>query len=130
MPAALQVTMDVLAFTFFIFLIGRLGKVELAISNIAFSIQSIAFMPAIGFSMGLSTLVGQSLGRNDVDASLRYTKQTIYILLSYTLFLDLLFLFVPHWMLDLFLFSDKGGASCQDLNDSCHLKIPDTAGFG
>ena len=66
-PAALQFTMDVLAFTFFIFLIGRLGEIELAVSNIAFSIQSIAFMPAIGFSIGLSTLVGQSLGRNDVD---------------------------------------------------------------
>jgi MATE family multidrug resistance protein len=114
-PAALQFTMDVLAFTFFIFLIGRLGKVELAISNIAFSIQSIAFMPAIGFSMGLSTLVGQSLGRNDVDASLQYTKQTIFILLSYTLLLGLLFVFVPHWMLDLFLISGKGGTSYQDL---------------
>jgi len=116
-PAALQFTMDVLAFTFFIFLIGRLGKVELAISNIAFSIQSIAFMPAIGFSMGLSTLVGQSLGRYDVDASLQYTKQTIIILLTYTLLLGLLFLCVPHWMLNLFLFSDKGGASYQDLLD-------------
>ena len=116
-PAALQFTMDVLAFTFFIFLIGRLGKVELAISNIAFSIQSIAFMPAIGFSMGLSTLVGQSLGRNDVAASLQYTKQTIFILLTYTLLLDLAFFFVPHWILDLFLFSDKGGASYRNLLD-------------
>ena len=116
-PAALQFTMDVMAFTFFIFLIGRLGKAELAISNIAFSIQSIAFMPAIGFSMGLSTLVGQSLGRNDVDASLHYTQQTIIILLTYTLILDLLFLIGPHWILDLFLFSDKGGGSYQDLLD-------------
>jgi MATE family multidrug resistance protein len=116
-PAALHFTMDVLAFTFFIFLIGRLGRTELAISNIAFSIQSIAFMPAIGFSMGLSTLVGQSLGRSDVDAAMQFTKQTIYILLSYTLLLDLLFLFVPHWMIHLFLFSDRGGASYRALFD-------------
>ena len=33
-PAALQFTMDVFAFTFFIFMVGRLGKVELAVSNI------------------------------------------------------------------------------------------------
>jgi MATE family multidrug resistance protein len=117
MPAALQFTMDVLAFTFFIFLIGRLGKVALAISNIAFSIQSIAFMPAIGFSIGLSTLVGQSLGRDDVDAAMQYTKQTIFILLSYTLLLDLLFLSAPHKMIELFLFSDRSGALYQDLLD-------------
>ena len=117
MPAALQFTMDVLAFTFFIFLVGRLGTVELAISNIAFSIQSIAFMPAIGFSIGLSTLVGQSLGRDNVDAALQYTKQTICILLAYTLLLDLLFLLVPHKLIELFLLSDIGGASNQVLLD-------------
>ena len=107
-PAALQFTMDVLAFTFFIFMIGRLGKIELAVSNIAFSIQSIAFMPAIGFSIGLSTLVGQSLGKNDVDAALQFTKQTVIILMAYTLLLDMLFLTIPDWMLQLFLAAERG----------------------
>jgi MATE family multidrug resistance protein len=116
-PAALQFTMDVLAFTFFIFWVGRLGKVELAVSNIAFSIQSIAFMPAIGFSMGLSTLVGQSLGRNDIDGALQFTKQTIYLLLSYTLLLDMLFIFRPHWMLRLFIAVESDAAAYQLLLD-------------
>jgi MATE family multidrug resistance protein len=108
-PAALQFSMDVLAFTFFIFLIGRLGKIELAVSNIAFSIQSIAFMPAIGFSMGLSTLVGQSLGRNDVDGALQFTRQTVIILMAYTLMLDLLFLCLPEWLLHLFIAAESDG---------------------
>ena len=116
-PAALQFTMDVLAFTFFIFFIGRLGKIELAISNIAFSIQSIAFMPAIGFSMGLSTLVGQSLGANNVNAALRFTKQTVCILLAYTLLLDLLFLCFPHALLDIFLAAENGGPAYGELVD-------------
>jgi MATE family multidrug resistance protein len=114
-PAALQFTMDVLAFTFFIFLIGRIGKIELAVSNIAFSIQSIAFMPAIGFSIGLSTLVGQSLGRNDVDGAIQFTKQTLWILLTYTLLLDFLFLFGPHWVLPLFIAAESSGASYPQL---------------
>jgi MATE family multidrug resistance protein len=113
----MQFVMDVLAFTFFIFLVGRLGKTELAISNIAFSIQSIAFMPAIGFSIGLSTLVGQSLGRNDVDGALQFTKQTVLILLAYTLLLDLVFLFTPHWMLRLFLAAESGAASYEQVLD-------------
>lgn len=101
-PAALQFVMDVFAFTFFIFMVGRLGKAELAASNIAFSIESIAFMPAFGFSIGLSTLVGQSLGRNDVPGAIRYTRQTIVILLSYILLLDLLFFLAPHWVIKIF----------------------------
>jgi len=110
-PAALQFAMDVFAFTFFIFMVGRLGKVALAASNIAFSIESIAFMPAFGFSVGLSTLVGQSLGRNDVEGAIRYTKQTICILLSYILLLDLLFFLVPHWVIQLFAKAESTGTS-------------------
>lgn len=116
-PAALQFAMDVLAFTFFIFSIGRLGEIELAISNIAFSIQSIAFMPAIGFSMGLSTLVGQSLGRNDVDGALQFTRQTVWILLTYTLLLALIFILAPHWMLGLFLAAESGAEPYRQLLD-------------
>jgi MATE family multidrug resistance protein len=114
-PAALQFTVDVFAFTFFIFMVGRLGKVELAVSNIAFSVESIAFMPAIGFSMGLSTLVGQSLGRNDVAAALQYTKQTIYILLTYMVLLDILFFLAPHWILKLFIRNTGDSLSTQQL---------------
>jgi MATE family multidrug resistance protein len=116
-PAALQFTMDVFAFTFFIFMVGRLGKVALAASNIAFSIESIAFMPAFGFSIGLSTLVGQALGRNDVEDAIRYTKQTICILLSYILLLDLLFFLAPHWVIKLFATAEGTGASYQQTMD-------------
>ncbi len=107
-PAALQFTMDVLAFTFFVFMVGRLGKIELAVSNVALSVQSLAFMPAFGFSMGLSTLVGQSLGRNHVDDALRYTHQTLKVLLAYTLLLGLLFIAIPQWILGVF-GGDGGG---------------------
>ena len=101
-PAALQFTLDVLAFTFFVFMVGRLGKTELAVSNIALSIQSIAFMPAFGFSMGLSTLVGQALGRNDAAAAQRYTRQTIHVLLTYTVLLGGVFFIFPNRLLGLF----------------------------
>ena len=106
-PASLQFTIDVFAFTFFIFAVGRLGKVELAISNIAFSLESIAFMPAIGFSLGLSTLVGQSLGRNDVGAALRFTRQTIFVLMAYIACVDLILLLAPHPVLGIFLEAER-----------------------
>jgi len=102
LPAALQFALDVFAFTFFIFMVGRLGKVALATSNIVISIESIAFMPAYGFSIGLSTLVGQSLGRQDVAGAIRYTRQTTFILLAYVLMLAVIFLSAPHWVMKLF----------------------------
>jgi multidrug resistance protein, MATE family len=114
-PAALQFTSDVFAFTFFIFMVGRLGRIELAVSNIAFSVESLAFMPAVGFSMGLSTLVGQSLGRNDVDAARLFTKQTICLLLGYMLLLDLLFFSAPRWILAIFIMGERGSAAYPQL---------------
>ena len=116
-PAALQFVMDIFAFTFFIFMVGRLGKVPLAASNMAFSIESIAFMPAFGFSIGLSTLVGQALGRNDVEGAIRYTRQTIFILLSYILLIDLLFFLAPHWVIQLFATPESTGASYRQTMD-------------
>jgi MATE family multidrug resistance protein len=101
-PSAVQFSMDVFAFTFFIFMVGRIGKLELAVTNIVLSIDSLAFMPMMGFSLGTSTLVGQALGRNRVDEALAATKATIHIVLFYIFLLLFLFLFLPQPLLELF----------------------------
>ena len=101
-PSAVQFCMDIFAFTFFILMVGRIGKLELAVTNIVLSINSLAFMPMMGFSLGTSTLVGQALGRNRVDEALAATKATIHIVLFYIFWLLLLFLFLPRPLLELF----------------------------
>jgi MATE family multidrug resistance protein len=101
-PSAVQFCLDIFAFTFFIFMEGRIGKLELAVTNIVLSINSLAFMPMMGFSLGTSTLVGQALGRNRVDQALAATKATIHIVLFYIFLLLLLFLLVPQPLLELF----------------------------
>jgi len=106
LPGSLQFSLDVFAFTFFVFMVGRLGAAELAINNIVLSIESIAFMPNLGFSIGLSTLAGQALGKNDVNQAINVTRQTIYILGGYILILDLVLMTAPHWILALFLDAD------------------------
>jgi MATE family multidrug resistance protein len=102
MPSAIQFCMDIFAFTFFILMVGRIGKLELAVTNIVLSVNSLAFMPMMGFSLGTSTLVGQALGRNRVDQALAATRATIHIVLFYIFWLLLLFLFVPGPLLELF----------------------------
>ncbi|MCP4670186.1 MAG: MATE family efflux transporter, partial [Desulfobacula sp.] len=61
-PGGVQFFLDILAFTFFILIVGRLGKQELAVTNMVMSINSLSYMPMFGFSMGVSTLVGQAMG--------------------------------------------------------------------
>ncbi|MGD1967588.1 MAG: MATE family efflux transporter [Desulfobacterales bacterium] len=101
-PSAIQFSLDVFAFTFFIFMVGRIGKIELAATNMVFSINSLAFMPLMGFSLGTSTLVGQALGRNQIPEALAATRATIHIVLVYISLLFVLFLVFPQPLLELF----------------------------
>jgi len=64
LPNGVQFFIDIFGFTVFILLIGRLGMVELAATNIAFNINSLAFMPMIGLGMAISILVGQYVGEH------------------------------------------------------------------
>jgi MATE family multidrug resistance protein len=63
-PSGLQLMLDVLAFTVFLFLVGRLGDVELAATNIAFTINLVAVLPMVGMGQAVSILVGQRLGQD------------------------------------------------------------------
>ena len=101
-PSAIQFSLDIFAFAFFIFMVGRIGKLELSVTNIVFSINSLAFMPMMGFSLGTSTLVGQALGRDRADEAVAATRATIHVVLGYIFFLFVLFLLVPGPLLGLF----------------------------
>lgn len=101
-PSALQFSLDVLAFLFFVFIVGRIGKAELAVTNIAISLDSVSFRPLIGFALGTSTLVGQALGRNRPDQAVAAAKATMVIVAGYISLLILLFLIVPQQLMELF----------------------------
>lgn len=101
-PGSIQFCMDIFAFTVFVFMVGRIGKTELAVTNIILSIASLSFMPMMGISMGTSTLVAQALGRNQPDEAVEVTKSTIHIVWFYLLTLIFLFLFVPEWLINMF----------------------------
>ena len=58
----LQTLQDVGSFTFFLVLLGRLPEADMAASNIAFSINNVAFMPLLGMGMAATIVVGQHQG--------------------------------------------------------------------
>jgi multidrug resistance protein, MATE family len=108
-PGSLQFTMDILAFTLFILLVGRISTLALAATNIVMSINALAFMPSMGVSQGISVLVGQALGRGKPRLAGQYVGAACRLLLFYILAVDLLFLFAPDLVLTPFLGSGDSG---------------------
>jgi MATE family multidrug resistance protein len=83
-PNGLQWMLDALAFTFFLFLVGRLGDVELAATNIAFSINMVGLLPMLGMGQAVGVLVGQRLGQDRPSVAARsawtgFWLATVYI---------------------------------------------------
>ncbi|VFQ43730.1 MATE family efflux transporter [Desulfoluna butyratoxydans] len=102
LPGGLHLFLDIFAFTFFVFLVGRLGETALAATNIALSINSLAFMPLYAFSSGTSVLVGNHLGGGELKKAESVTFASLHLALVYVLPLCALFLFAPEPLINLF----------------------------
>ena len=107
-PGGVQFFLDILVFTFFILMVGRLGRDELAVTNLVMSINGLSYMPMFGFSMGVSTLVGQAMGAGNPKAAEAAARTTRHIALIYLTFLILVFLLLPEPLIRLFLPQNTG----------------------
>jgi MATE family multidrug resistance protein len=101
-PAGIQFTLDIGAFTLFIMLVGRMGELELAVTNIALSINMLAFLPMIGISIATTTLVGQYIGKRDLSAAEKSTYSSLKISLFYMGSMGVLFILFPEQLFSLF----------------------------
>jgi len=99
-PSGLQMLLEVAGFTVFVFLVGSLGVDELAATNLAFNVSSLAFMPVFGLATAASILVGQELGRDAPDLAARSTWTCLWMATLYMAVVSTLYVVLP----DLFLF--------------------------
>ncbi len=67
LPAGLQQVLFAAGMVVLFTLIGQIGTRELAAGNVLVNLMLVAILPAIGFGIASATLVGQALGRKDVD---------------------------------------------------------------
>ncbi len=98
-PCGVQFMLDILAFTFFVFIVGRIGTAELAATNLAFQINSLAFLPMIGFGIATSTLVGQWLGRERPELAARAAWSAFGLTFAYMATIAVLYVVAPSWFI-------------------------------
>ncbi len=94
-PSGLRWAFEMLAWTLFIFVTGRIGRTELAASGIAFRINGIAFFPIIGVAQAVAIMVGQSQGRGDPVHSQKVTWAGLLISQVWMISAALLFVLFP-----------------------------------
>lgn len=94
-PNGVQFFIDVAGFTVFLLMVGRLGTVALAATNIAFNINTLAFMPMIGFGISVSTMVGNFIGAGKADDAEKVSYVGFAMTLAYMMFISLFYVITP-----------------------------------
>lgn len=130
LPSGIHWFLDVAAFTVFVLLVGRMGPVAHIASNIALSINLIAFMPMVGMGMAASILVGQYLGRNDPDNAARMGWLALRIGMGYTVFVGATFLLFPGFYINVFERHADGAASLGELLKTVRVLLVMLAAWG
>lgn len=106
-PASLQQLFFALGFTLLFWIVGQIGTDELAVANVLTTLTLVAILPSIGFGMSAGTLVGQSLGRKDVDDAFQWGWDTSKIAALSITIISAPMLFIPDLLLGVFLHQDS-----------------------
>ncbi len=85
LPSGMNFFMELVGVAWFSFEVGKFGKEALAASNIAFSLNSLVFLPMLGLNIAVSSLAGQAMGRGrPVEAEL-VSRHTLHLAFAYML---------------------------------------------
>ena len=78
-PAGVYSVLNILSFTAFVFLTGRVGDMAFAVSNAVLTVNYLLYAPVEGFSVGVGTLVGQCQGAGDPDGAAQAARRTLLL---------------------------------------------------
>lgn len=98
-PSGLQWSLEGLAFTVFLILIGRFpnGAAALASSSIAVTVMMMAVLPSMGVAQSIMALVGQHIGEKKPEDAIRDTYIGIQMSALYILAVGLSFVIFPQF---------------------------------
>ena len=105
-PSGLHTVFDAGSYSLFTLLTARLSPLELATSNIAFSINCLAISPLIGFGSAAGILVGQFQGAGRGDLAKRSGWRCLHLAWIYMAACAVLFICFPGELLACFRSAD------------------------
>ncbi|MDX2261814.1 MAG: MATE family efflux transporter [Gemmatimonadales bacterium] len=95
LPIALQLEIEMAAFSIVALLMGTFGTVQVAGHQIALNLASLTFMVPMGVGMAASVQVGQAVGRGDPAAARASTRAALQLGGGFMVVTALLFLLLP-----------------------------------
>jgi MATE family multidrug resistance protein len=98
LPKGLFAALDTVGFSVFFYLIGGLGKIEIAATSITFTLNLIAMLPMLGIGLAVEVLVGQRLGEGRPDLAERSTWNGFGAAWLFTLAIALAYVFRPDFL--------------------------------
>ncbi|MCW8131254.1 MAG: MATE family efflux transporter [Planctomycetota bacterium] len=101
-PSGFRWVVECLAWTFFLFFVGRMGPDAMAASSIAWRINGIAFFPLIGLAQAIAVVVGQAQGANKPDLAARCTWRGLILAEGWMLFGAACFVLFPRPLIECF----------------------------
>lgn len=103
-PAGLSMGMDVGSWAVFLcFLVGRFGDSQLAAASITGNILAGSFMPTVALGIAITAIVGQWIGRGDVQRARARYITALKIGIAYMMFMGIIFIIFRRQLIGLFL---------------------------
>ncbi len=95
LPSGGHFFLEIMGFTAFILILGRIGQMELAATNIAININSLAFMPMFGLGIAVSMMVGQNIGGGKPETAQYAANSGVQLGMVYMIFCTFLYVGIP-----------------------------------
>jgi Na+-driven multidrug efflux pump len=102
LPSAVEMVIFQIGVVTFLRSVVGLGSTAYAANVAINSVESIGTLPAFGFAVAATALVGQSLGANDPEMAARCARETLRPCLAVVMALGLLALVLPQMLLGVF----------------------------
>ena len=95
LPSGGHFFLEIMGFTAFILILGRIGQMELAATNIAININSLAFMPMFGLGIAVSMMVGQNIGAGNPETAKYAANSAVQLGMLYMLVCTFFYIVIP-----------------------------------
>jgi MATE family multidrug resistance protein len=121
LPEGLRFVVEMVAFTVFLFIVGRVGETELAATNIVWRLNGFAFFPLIGLARAIAVLVGHAQGLSRPELAARATYRGVLISEAWMLFTAAVFLLAPRQLMAIF--NNDAGVAPQETEQIVALGV-------